>query len=159
MREEEGSGSFGGRNVKENKESIAPEEKKQEDENKIALEIVQVMETDEGDEERNLSKIGGQGVEENQPHMVHGKDRNARGGVQARRRTSVTRKPLADITTDMGNPKMRGKRKMAGNNLVDSMMEVDEVDEQKPKMMKLGEILHIQLGALEASPRKPPQCK
>ena len=75
-----------------------------------------------------MSKNVGQGVEENQQHTVHGQDRNARGGVQARRRPCGTRKQLADITTEMGKPKMGGKRKLTGNNLVDSMMEVDEVE-------------------------------
>ena len=68
-------------------------------------------------------------------------------------------KPLADITNEQGKPRMRGKRKLASDIQGGSMMEIDEAEEQKPKMMKLEEILQTQQGAMEASPEKPPQCK
>ena len=97
-----------------NKGDIEQKEQK-ENENKKVLEILQVMDTDECEKESGLNKNEGQRVEENQRNKVKEQDRDERGGVQPRRRSCITKKPLADITNEQGKPRMRGKRKLTSD--------------------------------------------
>ena len=129
------------------------------DENKNALVLVQVMDTDECEQGNGLSNNEGQSGHMNKQNVMTEQDNKARGEMQSRRRPRVTRKPMADVTNKPGNSRMKGKRKLESDTQGGNQMEIDEVEEQKPKMLKLGVILQTQQGATEACPAKPPQCK
>ena len=96
------------------------------------------MDTDDCEKRSRLCNNDGQRVQENQQHVLEEKDRTKKGGMQSRRRPTVTRKPMTNVTNKIGSSRMRGKRKLASDAQGGSMMEIDEVEEQKQKMLKPG---------------------